>query len=109
MRSVKRVFLVGVLVALALGLTQGVPGSIPTAAAVPPARNFIAVLDGAQENPPVATDARGTATFQLNLPETRLRFVLTISQITNVFASRISLTALPTAAMIEAIIKYAMK
>lgn len=72
------------LVAVALG---GVLWSRP-AAAVPPARNFIAHLSGAGEVPPRDTPAHGVAKFEVNADGT-LDFKLNVVRIENVVAAHI--------------------
>ena len=52
-------------------------------------RNFVAPLDGGQENPPVATDATGVAKFELSKDGSSLGFKLIVANIENVFASHI--------------------
>ena len=51
--------------------------------------NFVAPLDGGQENPPVATNATGVAKFQLSADGSSLGFKLIVANIDNVFASHI--------------------
>ena len=51
--------------------------------------NFVAPLDGGQENPPVATNATGVAKFQLSADGTALGFKLIVANLDNVFASHI--------------------
>lgn len=57
----------------------------------PPARRFVAQLSGAEEVPPVMTDASGSAVFALNEQEDRLAFDLVVSDIRNVTAAHIHL------------------
>ncbi len=52
-------------------------------------RNFVAPLDGGQENPPVDTDATGVAKFQLSKDGNTLEYKLIVANIENVFASHI--------------------
>ena len=52
-------------------------------------RNFVAPLDGGQENPAVATNATGVAKFQLSQDGTALGFKLIVANIDNVFAAHI--------------------
>jgi hypothetical protein len=40
------------------------------------AESFVALLDGAQENPPVSTTANGAGMFRLNASRTRLTFLI---------------------------------
>lgn len=48
--------------------------------------HFTAKLDGAQENPPVTTAARGTGTFTLNSTGTELTYQITFDGLTGTFA-----------------------
>lgn len=52
-------------------------------------RNFVAPLDGGQENPPVATHATGVAKFQFSDDGSALAFQLIVANIDNVFAAHI--------------------
>ena len=52
-------------------------------------RNFVAPLDGGQENPPVDTNATGVAKFQLSKDGSSLGYKLIVANIENVFASHI--------------------
>ncbi len=52
-------------------------------------RNFVAPLDGGQENPPVDTDATGVAKFQLSKDGNTLEYKLIVANIDDVFASHI--------------------
>ena len=59
------------------------------ASAQPPSRNFVAPLEGAQENPPVATKATGLAKFQLNKAGTAIDYKLIVANIQGVTQSHI--------------------
>lgn len=52
-------------------------------------RNFVAPLDGGQENPPVDTNATGVAKFQLSKDGSSLGFKLIVANIEDVVASHI--------------------
>ena len=52
-------------------------------------RNFVAPLDGGQENPPVNTNATGVAKFQLSKDGSSLGFKLIVANIEDVVASHI--------------------
>ena len=52
-------------------------------------RNFVAPLDGGQENPPVDTNATGVAKFQLSKNGLSLGFKLIVANIEDVVASHI--------------------
>lgn len=52
-------------------------------------RNFRAHLSGENEVPPVDTDARGQAIFQLDRTGTELRYKLIVANIENVFMAHI--------------------
>ena len=52
-------------------------------------RNFVAPLDGGQENPPVDTNATGVAKFQLSKDGSSLGFKLIVANIEDVGASHI--------------------
>lgn len=52
-------------------------------------RTFRAQLAGENENPPVKTDARGHAVFNLNRDETELKFQLVVQRIEDVVAAHI--------------------
>ena len=52
-------------------------------------RNFVAPMDGGQEDPSVATNATGVAKFQLSKDGTALGFKLIAANIDNVFAAHI--------------------
>ena len=56
-------------------------------------RKFEASLEGAQEVPPVDTDARGSAAFKLSKYETELRFDLRVADIEQVTQAHIHLGA----------------
>jgi hypothetical protein len=51
--------------------------------------NFVAVLSGSQEVPPVETRARGTAIFQLNADGTELSYKLVCANIRNITQAHI--------------------
>jgi len=59
------------------------------ASAQPPSSNFVAPLEGAQENPPVATTATGLAKFQLNKAGTAIDYKLIVANIQGVTQSHI--------------------
>jgi len=59
------------------------------ASAQPPSKNFVAPLEGAQENPPVATKATGLAKFQLNKAGTALNYKLIVANINQVTQAHI--------------------
>ena len=52
-------------------------------------RNFVAPLDGGQENPPVDTNATGVAKFKLSKDGSSLGFKLIVANIEDVVASHI--------------------
>lgn len=52
-------------------------------------RNFVAPMDGGQENPPVITQATGVTKFQFSKDGTTLGFKLIVANIDNVFAAHI--------------------
>lgn len=56
-----------------------------------PSRNFRTHLSGTNEVPPVETDARGQATFQLNRTGDELRYKLIVANIEDVFMAHIHL------------------
>lgn len=61
----------------------------PAWAAPPAARNFTVKMDGNQEVPPRATDAKGTAVLNLSPDGTELRYNVTVTRITNVVGGHI--------------------
>jgi hypothetical protein len=50
-------------------------------------REFKAVLKGANEVPPVATDASGKAEFEVNRDQTKIKFELKIRNATNILGA----------------------
>lgn len=56
-------------------------------------KSFVANLSGAQEVPPVTTQATGQAVFNLSADGAAMTFTLTVSNINNVTASHIHLAA----------------
>jgi len=50
-------------------------------------REFKAVLKGANEVPPVTTDASGKAEFEVNRDQTKIKFELTIRNATNILGA----------------------
>jgi hypothetical protein len=50
-------------------------------------REFKAVLRGANEVPPVVTDATGKAEFEVNRDQTKIKFELTIRNATNILGA----------------------
>lgn len=74
----------GLLVALVITVAAA-----PVAAAPPMAKNFVAVLSGSEEVPPVDTNARGLAKFQLSADGMELRFKLIVANIDDVVAAHI--------------------
>jgi hypothetical protein len=77
-----------------LGITLGlvaVLGVVAAVAAAPPQqpRNFVAPLSGADEVPPVATNARGVAIFHLSPDGTELSYKLIASNVANITQAHI--------------------
>jgi hypothetical protein len=86
MRFNKRDYLVpvfGLLVMLAV--------TVPAVGDPPAAKNFVAHLDGGQEEPVRETPAQGQTIFQLNADETAIDYQLMVANIDNVVASHIHL------------------
>jgi CHRD domain len=85
MRRITLLRTLGVTLALVavLGLVAAV------AAAPPQSRNFVAPLSGHEEVPPVATNARGVAIFQLSPDGTELSYKLIASNIENILQAHI--------------------
>jgi hypothetical protein len=52
-------------------------------------RNFVAPMDGGQENPPVDTHATGVAKLKLSKDGTEMQFKVNVANIDNVFAVHI--------------------
>ena len=52
-------------------------------------RNFVAPMDGGQENPPVDTNATGVAKFKVAKDGSSMDFKVNVANIDNVFASHI--------------------
>lgn len=77
----RRTFVLMVTAALVLLLAVPVQGGEN--------RNFVAPLEGEQENPPVATDATGVAKLKLSKDTSTLDFKLIVANIENVFAAHI--------------------
>jgi hypothetical protein len=77
--------------AVALLATLLLPGTVSAAPAAK--RNFVAVLVGGEETPPVETRARGVAVFHLSKDGTQIRYKITVANIENVFAAHIHFPA----------------
>jgi hypothetical protein len=79
-----KIFPVVVLIAVTVLVITSVAYASPAAS-----QSFGTNLSGAQEVPPRATDARGSAAFQLSEDGTALSFSLKVTNIENVFAAHI--------------------
>lgn len=77
------------LVALTVAAVSVTLAAASVSAASP--TTYVATLSGAQEVPPRATPARGTAVFQLSADGTELSYRLIVANIHNVVASHIHL------------------
>lgn len=85
--------LVALAAAALLGLIGVVSAPAVLAQSPPEQRNFIATLSGDEEVPPVITDARGQAKFQISRDGTELDYRLTVSRIENVTQAHIHCAA----------------
>ncbi len=77
---------------LYLFLVVGIAGLLAAGAAPatpPDARNFVAVLSGAEEVPARDTLARGSATFQVSADGSEVGYRLIVANIENAFAAHI--------------------
>lgn len=85
MRRTKVIRTLGV----ALGLVTVLAVATAVAAAPAQPRNFVAPLNGGNEVPPVATQARGVAIFHLSADGTALEYKLNVSNINDVLQAHI--------------------
>lgn len=77
----------------AAGIAGVTLGGAGLASARGPGRNFRAHLEGGNEVPPVATNARGQATFQLSRDGSELSYRLIVANIEDVLMAHIHLGA----------------
>lgn len=70
-------------------ITSTTGTSAPTGVTAVPGKTYTAELSGKDVVPPVNTAATGSATFTVDATGTRMNFVLSVSNITDVIASRV--------------------
>jgi hypothetical protein len=75
--------------ATTVGITSTTGGSVATGVTAVPGQTYTADLSGKDVVPAVETTATGSASFTVDATGTRIQFVLSVSNITDVIAARV--------------------